>query len=353
MKNSLISIVVLLFTVALMSCNKTDLGSNNLQVDKNLSNPKGSHVATTANPEIVYTSSVVTGKGKNQTKHETIGVMDANSANQTNIYTASTTTEHVFKPTWSADGNSISWIKQEPRYSGPSEIVVADIAINSNGVPVASNYRSIVTVTPSSPDYQWLYAQAWCSLTATAKIAFITTFGTGTSGTTYLYTVSANGGVWQELASIYTTNGSDFYVNLCWSPDDSKIAVLLRSMSTGDKILIFDSQTGALKEEINPPSGENRIFYLDWSRSGMNTLAFTAGSSGYIYYVSPPESGITPTTNFVKGVFPTWSPDNSSILYYTGSWGREKAGLKKVTPFTSTVTTISSTFSGYYLNWKK
>lgn len=351
MKNSLQSLIAVLLAIAFVSCNKTYLDNINEPVDKNLSNQEEGYSTSTANPEIVYTSSVLSGKGKSQTKLETVSVMDANSANQTNVYTASTGTEHVWNPTWSADGNSISWIKQDPRYSGPSEIIAADITVNSYGVPVAGNFRNIVTVNPVSPDYQWIFAQAWCSVSSTAKIAFIVTFGTGTSGTTYLYTVSTNGGDWNLLSSIYTTE-SKFYSKLCWSPDDSQIAVILRNGSEGDKILIFDSQSGVLEEEILEPTG-GHILYLDWSRSGMNTIAFIAGSSEYLYYVSPPETGITPTTNNVIGSFPTWSPDNSSVMFYSRYTGRIKAGLKKVEPFTSNVTTISSTFSGYYLNWKR
>jgi hypothetical protein len=352
MKNFYFSLVAMIFAFALFSCNTSDLVPNTGPDKGTQSNPKGDNITTIANPAIAYTSKVTSGKGKNSNTYETIGVMDADATHQTNVYTASTTTEHIWKPTWSPDGISLSWIKQEPRYSGPSEIVAADITVNSNGVPVAGNYRTIASVSPQSPDYFWIFAQAWCSKTETAKIAFIVTFGSGISGTTYLYTVSTSGGEWNMLSSIYTTE-SVYYSNLCWSPDDSKIAVLLKNMGEGDKILIFDSQTGDLVDEILPPSGVASIFYLDWSRSGMNTLAFVAGSAEYIYYVTPPTTGTTPTTNNVTGVFPSWSPDNSSLLFYTGAWGHIKAGLKKVTPFTSNVTTISSTFSGFYLNWKR
>jgi WD40 repeat protein len=189
-------------------------------------------------------------------------------------------------------------------------------------------------------------------LTSTAKIAFGVTFGTGTTGTTYLYTVPTSGGDWTLLSSIYTTN-SEYYSNICWSPDDSKIAVILKSMSNGDKILIFNSSTGDLEEEILPPTGVTSINHIDWSRSSENTIAFTGGSSEYIYYVTPPTSGTVPTTNSVSGRFITWSPDNSRIMFYAPAAKRTKAALKTVVPLSSTLSTISTTFTGYYLNWKR
>jgi hypothetical protein len=354
MKKLHLSLAGIIFLFFLISCNKEDLGTNDATIGKNQLNPKGGVISIiAANPEITYTSKVTIGKGKSSGSYQTIGVMDADGANQTNVYIASTSSELVRNPTWSPDGSSISWIRRINGYSGPSEIVAVDITVNSNGVPEASNYRVIASVPYESPENKWIYSQAWCSIEGTAKIAFVVAYSSGN----YLYTVSTSGGDesdWDLLSSIYDPTQAEFYTNLCWSPDDSKIAVIHKNGYGADKILIFDNQTKEFTNEILPPSGvTGSILYLDWSRGNMNTLAFTAGSSEYIYYVTPPTTGTVPTTNSVTGVFPTWSPDNSSLLFYTGAWGRVKAGLKKVTPFTTNVTTISTTFSGFFLNWKR
>ena len=353
MKNFYLSFVAILFAIALFSCDTSDLIPNTGPDEGILSNPKGDNITTIANPAIAYKSSVVSGKGKNSNTYQTIGVMDTTGANQTNVYTASTTSELLSSPTWSPVGSSLSWIKRINGYSGPSEIIAADITVNLNGVPVAGNYRTIAEVPYESPDYFWIFYQAWCSLASTAKIAFVVTYGSGTSGWTYLYTVSTSGGAWDMLASIYDPigTGSEFYSHLCWSPDDSKIAILLQSSSRGNKILIFDNQTRTFTDSIPTPSGESSFGSLDWSRSGMNSLAVIAHSTGYIYYVTPPTNGTIPTTNGVSGNFLSWSPNNSSLLVSTN--GSRKEGLMKMIPFTSTVTIISSTFSGFSINWKK
>ncbi len=358
MKNFYLSIVAILIAFALFSCSDSDLTSNYDSDNAAITNPKGGNITSIANPVIAYISSVQSGSGKNKAVYQTIGVMDTTGLNQTNVYTASTTSELDRYPTWSPDGISLSWIKRINGYSGPSEIVAADISVNSNGVPVAGNYRTIAKVPYESPNYFWISNQAWCSLASTGKVAFVVTYGTGTSGWTYLYTVSTSGGAWDMLSSIYDPigTGGEYYMNLCWSPDDSKIAILLHSSSRGNKILIYDNQTRTFTDSIPTPPGILGFGPLDWSRNGMNSLAFTANSSGgsYIYYVTPPTNGTIPTTNGVSGSFPSWSPNNSSLLFKAfPSSGGIKGGLKKMIPFTTNVTTISSSFTGFSLNWKK
>ncbi|MGA2297011.1 MAG: hypothetical protein ABSG15_05630 [FCB group bacterium] len=355
MKKLYHSIVAILFALALFSCNKSDLATNSrpdgVNLQKSKTQPPGN---TPANPAIAYASSVVSGNGVNKTRLQTIGVMDTTGANQTNVYTASMSSVNLWEPTWSPDGKSLSWLKQDIRYSGPSEIVVADISVNSSGVPVAGNMRTIATISGAPPDDFWIFDQAWCSLAATAKIAFIVTWGSAGSsgGYSYLYTVSTSGGAWDLLASVYDT-GDGFYSSPCWSPDDSKIAIIHHTSTWGGKILIFDNQTRTFTDSIPAPSGmTGYASTLAWSRSGMNTLACMAWNSTggeSLYYITPPTNGTIPTTNGVnisRGG-PSWSPNNSSLIYY------DLGSLKKLLPFTSKVTTILSSFNGAWINWKR
>ncbi len=224
MKKLILSIVAILIAFALFSCNKENLVTNPGSGEINL--PKSRPpVSTPANPAITYRSSISTGSGRNKSVYQTIAVMDTNGTNQTNVFTANTTTARLSHPTWSPDGSSISWLSQDNGYSGPSHIVAADITINSNGVPVASNYRTIASIPGTAPEYYWIYDQSWCSLPTTGKIAFIVTYGTGTSGWSFLYTVSTSGGEWDLLASVYDDEGG-FYSSPCWSPDDYRIALI-------------------------------------------------------------------------------------------------------------------------------
>jgi hypothetical protein len=84
----------------------------------------------------------------------------------------------------------------------------------------------------------------------------------------------------------------------------------------------------------------------------MNKLAFglnTEGNSIYLYYCDP-TTGAVPVTNGLLGWGPTWSPNNSSIMFVY--W--PPASLAKVTPLASTVKVISHAIGvGTLVQWKR
>lgn len=303
--------------------------------------------STPANPAITYVSSVSTGSGRNKTNYPTIGVMDSDGTHQTNIYQGSAAAGFA-EPTWSPDGGSISWLS--------TALVAEDVSVNSNGVPTGTNFRTIT----SAPTGWSIFAQAWCSVSSTGKIAFLT--GPGTSWN-YLCTVSATGGGWDTLAKLPVGSGTGyFWLDVSWSPDDSKIAIAQDSFhypTHSDKILIFDMTTRAFTDSVLVPSGyaflgDGGWKFIEWSRTGLNKIAFNAGTSllsQSLYYVTP-TTGSTATTNGVTAAGFSWSPNNSSLAFGPLP-GSGLSFLKKVTALSSTVTTVASSFTGSQSNWKR
>ena len=288
MKKYLLSTLFAFATLgALVSCNK-DSGLTNVILPMSTGTSSSS-----ANPVLAYTSS--TG-GKNS--KQTIAVMNSDGSNQTNVYTAGTTTTGLSNPCWSADGKSIAWIENS------SVLKACDVSVVS-GVPTGSNVRTIYTSTNS------IVNQAWCSVAATAEIAFVSLSRTGNS----LCVVSTSGGTPTTLCSSSTR-----YYNSSapsWSPDDSYIAYMDHGKTTHSTILhIINASTGAQSDS----SDLSKLYeghYAEWARSG-NDIAFNdvdtnSGGHSHIYYYTA-FSGNAASSQSTIGTHPTWSPDDANLM---------------------------------------
>jgi len=322
----------------LSSCSQDPQSANGPAIALHTTSAGGS---TSAHPAVTYNSS--TGNGGNLRK--TIAVMDSDGTHQTNIYTAGSGSESEKFPTWSADGGSISWLKN-------NSVAAIDLSVNSSGVPVGSNQRTIATGTSSIS----IVSQAWSTVSTTGKVIFIGWFG-GTGST--LYAVSTSGGTWTTLAGTPDLGNGDgmWFESATWSPDDSKIAISQHvSTSIGDRIMIFDLSTGTFTDSISLVSGYTVMPSnepLTWSHSGMNEIAFHAfnpnsnSSTAQLFYVTP-SNGSTPSTNSIVAGTSAWSSNNSSILFTVSG------ALKKVVPYSTSITTVLSSFAGatYGMDWK-
>lgn len=291
-----------------------------------------------AHPALVYQGSV-NYRGNTLT---TVNVMDTDATDQTALYRVANSNMTILgSPTWSPSGSSIAFTQQGSG-SIPDTIKAIDVSVNSKGEAVGSNLRTVIGLATTTVRFKNPF---WCSSSSTGKIAYTTHNGTTES----LWVIDESGGTPTE---IYRVDTSWVHYNFplgvpTWNPDDSRLA-MIRYSTTGPTttIMIFNTSTWACVDSISVSGG---IHGLEWSRSGMNKLAFGLYASGvYSLYFCDPTTGATPTTSGVRGTFPSWSPNNSSVAYtaHPGS------SLGKNVPGTTTTSTISS--DSYLLaKWKR
>ncbi|HZK76747.1 MAG TPA: hypothetical protein VFD13_07560 [Candidatus Kapabacteria bacterium] len=304
--------------------------------------------STPAHPAIAYWGINVI----HRTGYRALGVMDTNASHQTWLYTAGSTSEIIDYPNWSPTGGSIAFIDMTGTYANTLQAI--DVSVNSNGVAVGSNRRTLYSVSTS--DSMKLYTPGWCSVSTTGKIAFMRLhFDHSHYGLAELCLISQSGGTPTVLASITELKSNGQIAGglqyPTWKPDDSKIAVVRQDTAFHcSTILVFNASTGAVTDSI-PMQVD--AFQLEWSRTGQNELVFCGsnGTSQYVYYTAP-TTGSTPSTNSIVGYSSSWSPNNSSVFY----WAGYSAGtVSKVVPFSTTTTLVSSSVpnNGQMFRWKR
>jgi hypothetical protein len=314
--------------------------------------PQGtSSSSTPAHPAITYPSVVAV----HSSNYNTVGVMDTDGTHQTDIVTASTTYETLRNTCWNYSGGSITYRDYGSSSSSlyPSSIKTTNVTLNSKGVPVGSTPSTIYTLNSSDDAYVG-NGLAWCSTSSTAQIAFVRQHTGSQNGLSELCTISQSGGTVTVLASYQKLNTAgtvtSYFTSPTWSPDDSKIAVFREDTIGHVTIMIFDASTGAATDSI--PMSLSNMNHLEWSRTGANLLAFAVLSSGgYSIYYCAPTTGSTPSTNSVAGSFPTWSPNNSSLMYVATASSNKLMKVTQQTNSTAQLTTGGPT--GAWLNWKR
>ncbi|MDP4220750.1 MAG: hypothetical protein Q8916_05670 [Bacteroidota bacterium] len=301
---------------------------------------------TTANPALVWSGYVYTKSHGQTTQYSAIFVGDSNLANSTSVQVAKDWIGAVAfdgAPGWSPTGSSICLTQRGYPQNGntgtvPDTIKAFDISVNSSGVPVASNLRTIVGLADQTVRMNNAF---WSSTTTMGKIAYSTADGSTNS----VYVVDQSGLTAPSKIYSYDATGGVKLGDPTWNPDDSKLA-FIRTSSTASTILIYNTSDWSLADTIDV-SGQ--IFGLEWSRSGMNKLAFSVYASGsYHLYYCDPSTGATPTTNSVasNAGYPTWSPNNSSVMYVNAGT------LYKNVPGTSTAASVGS-FGSVGVKWKR
>lgn len=256
------------------------------------------------------------------------------------IHTVSSSNFRIWAaPTWSPSGSSVVFTQNGNGY-GPDSIKAIDVSVNSKGDVVSSNLRTITALSGTSSHMKNAF---WSSTTSRNAIAYTQDDGASNS----MWIVSGNGGTPTQVASIDETwAGSTSGLGYpTWSPDDSRLAVV-RHGNGSAMIMIYNTSTW---EYVDSIAVEGTILGMEWSRTGANKLAFglqaVGGTTTKLYFVTP-TTGATPTTNNVLGSYPTWSPNNSSVLYFNAQ------NAYKNVPGTAS-TTLVSNFSGLGMKWKR
>jgi hypothetical protein len=296
--------------------------------------PEGGTIVKPSAARPVLTYYGVVKKGTSM--YSVLCVMDADGRDQTSLLRATDTNVRFLNPSWSPTGKSICVI-QSGMGVVPDSLKAVDINVGPTGDLVCNNIRTIVGCSKPgsihaspSPFGETVGYPRWSSTSAMGKIAYSSTNG----GTIQMCVVPEAGGTPQV---IWSGGAWEDYLYCAWSPDDSRLAVHRIDGGYGHNIImIYNTSTWKCVDSI---SVTGMIWGLDWSRNGMNKLAF--GRSAMIngtYYLSycDPKTGAATTTNGIIGGDPSWAPDNSSLV----CWG--ESGLTQVTPFTHKSSVISS-----------
>jgi len=326
--SSMLFAITVLCVFALSACRQDPGGAN-----QNVSNI----VTSPAHPALTYYGLVKRG----DSSYPAIYVMDAEGKYQQPIYTGDfSTTILESSPSWSPDGKSIAFTQGDST-TGEYAIRAMDVpsSISTQG---ATNIRTVISY--SDPSYT-LHNPFWSSTGAMAKIAYTMVHTTPRGEILYsLCVVPVSGG---QRTMVWTGFRLPGGIGYCaWSPDDSRLAVWRGDAVYGGTIMIFNTSDWSYVDSI---AVTGSLAGLEWSRAGLNKLAFgiqtNGASSTYLYYCDP-KTGATPITDGVIGYFPVWSSNNSSILYCSSN------GLSKITPFTLSTSLISPAITTL-VKWKR
>ncbi|KAA0238971.1 MAG: hypothetical protein EDM74_05370 [Armatimonadetes bacterium] len=221
---------------------------------------------------------------------------------------------------WSPDGTMLAFGGSFRLSDGilRQGIAVLDVAV-VNGTPVGSNLRVIGSLPP--------YAKPTWALDG-SYIAF--------GSDDKLYGISPNGGAPFVVAALPDFGGG----SVSFSPDGARVAYnsydgfgyFLRVLNLSDQSTYV----------VCPTS--NDIRHIDWARNS-DRIAMDPG--GPVVQIVDALPNSTPETIATSSWFPTWSPDDSRILYTTGA--SDSIVIRNL--ITGTVTSTGA--KGRQANWRR
>jgi Tol biopolymer transport system component len=351
------------------ACSKKDLQANvksdgaNVGMETSKTQPPQ---PPPANPAIVFIADTIMGfRGTNYIV-PCIFVMNADGSHRTLVYMDYVQSGNAmsygvpFAPKWSGNGQQICFSNRVYFSSGgrPVEnynsIYTMNISV-VNGVPTGSNVTRILDGNPVATNYT---DPVW-SPTAN-EIAFQARQN-GIPGK--LQVVPATGGT---PSTIYTCPSTDYITSVgpCYNPDGSKLAFELRLANNTTLqmwVTVIDRNSGTVQASValdTTISWTSNVPQMDWSRTpGSTTLAFVGGpmnSSLTSVYTLNYTTSSTPTQipNTSYATSPSWSPDDSKIVYSIANIPGVNKGIKIVTLSNNSSTAISNIYS-FDTNWKR
>jgi len=270
-----------------------------------------------ADPAIAFVQTGTTDK---------LMVMNADGSNATVIHSVQGI---LGPPSWSPDGRAVAFVEG-------SSLWRIDVAV-VNGVPQGSNLTLLLANQPSVP--RNFSIPAWSPLGDGIVVVQI-------ESPAELWVVPASGGM-PEV--VYQAPPGEGLRSPTWSPDGTRIA-FRHGTSTAEQIDIVDRDTGQVTTALALGS-EWTIRFIDWVRTG-DTLAFDlqldTGGPTDLYTLDLATGAVTQVVS--EGFAPSWSPDDSELIY-TKTTGGGARKMAKVNLATGAVTTLK--VAGNWPDWRR
>ena len=223
-----------------------------------------------------------------------IYIMDIKGKNLQNLTNSPT---HEFKPAFSPDGQRMAYVSS--RHDGNPEIYVMNL--NTKVSYRLTNHPGHDDNPAWSPDGQWIAFDSYREVTYD------------------IYKIEPDGENLQRLTHAVV----DRNYNAAWSPDSQSIA--FASFREAPGIYIMDADGGNQRRLANQPqSGHTpswspdgkQIAFSDMILGGHRDPLF--GGSRDIYTLNVDGSNLRRRTRHPSmDIFPDWSPDGRSIVYYS------------------------------------
>ena len=347
MKKSYLALAAIIFAIALIACNKSDLATNSPANDENLSNPKGINVTTTANPVISFLRQDIVKRAEQTNMY----VMNEDGTNKTKLMTIVPYVHRQWSyPRWApqgintiyygAKGNNFTW--NGGTYSS-NAVWLTDISVVNN-VPITSNTRKI---WDGASTFTTCYDRAWNPATNSNQIAIIALNVPTQVRTIMLIPTNGVG----TPTTIYTETGGMGFQWLTFSPDGQYIA-FARGNSTARTIRVISATTGQVVSDYDLTQYSS-VSKLDAQRTqGSNIIAFqgTQGVLNNMYNLDlVTGTASLAITNGTQTAMGSWSPDNSKMVHTAINTQWELRIYNFITGTTSGVLDINGEFS----SWKR